>query len=181
VTKEAAENIVDLPADSPRTIARLIQLLYTGEYGPILIAVPSKTERLTLQLPEPWKHVWPHTYARHCTQRLYTHYTCGTGCWFDCKNMVCEVHCPPIATVLPYSPDEGPEQLLAHSKIYAIGDKYDVPGLKSRRGRSLVVRAVHIERATRSQRRRSMRTLRLQTKIPACEYASRRPSQHART
>ena len=40
--------------------------------------------------------------------------------------MVCNIHCPAIVP----GPDEGPEQLLRHSEMYEIGDKYDVPGLK---------------------------------------------------
>jgi hypothetical protein len=43
---------------------------------------------------------------------------------------VCSLCCPDVEEAQGAVPEGGSSQLLVHSKMYEIGDKYDVPGLK---------------------------------------------------
>jgi hypothetical protein len=52
------------------------------------------------------------------------------GCRNGCKSFVCELCCQAQAAPERPAPAGGPEQLLLHSKLYTIAEKYDVPGLK---------------------------------------------------
>jgi len=60
------------------------------------------------------------------------HHTCGHDCNHDCDRMMCYVHCrkPKTTDTQGNAHTAGPSQLLVHSKLYTIGDKYETPGLK---------------------------------------------------
>lgn len=123
--KEAAENEIDLPDDEPKIIARLLEFLYTGEYTP---GLPSN-DLPANPLPQ---SVFPHSYSRsHVFPVLCDHHTCGWNCTWDCRGLTCRI-CPTVsaAAAAATTPKGDDSQLLVHSKLYSLADKYDVPGLQ---------------------------------------------------
>lgn len=49
--------------------------------------------------------------------------------------MICDVYCPIPKQPQPTAPEDGSCQLLIHSQMYALADKYNVPGLKELAGK----------------------------------------------
>jgi hypothetical protein len=131
--QEAAENHIDLPKDEPAIIKLLLQYLYTSEYSPQYTLMPDdvETERFVC-FPRLYQRTWPHTCAPGCTAQLCEHHHCSVHCISDCSDMNCVIEYPPRKDPpnMRWILDGGSEQLLTHSKMYTIGDKYDVPGLK---------------------------------------------------
>ena len=131
--------MVDLPEDDPEIVKILVQYLYEGEYEPILPSADALT--LTVAVPTPVKrgklssrrqeysYSFPHTcYDRgdYCSnERLCPHHCCGEQCNHTCREFACEVCTTPAPTGLSSS------QLLTHTKMYEIADKYEVIGLKA--------------------------------------------------
>ncbi|EAT77701.2 hypothetical protein SNOG_14849 [Parastagonospora nodorum SN15] len=101
--KESSEGKIDLPEDEPAVVNLLIQYLYGGEYDPKLPDGGCSAEVTEIQ----------YTGDRDSYYHYKFPHTCGSnGC--AARN----------------SPDGNAEQLLLHAKMYEIGDKYDVIGLK---------------------------------------------------
>jgi hypothetical protein len=101
--------------------------LYEGEYDPQLnqvstpvVAGPKRKDR---------HYDFPHTCEPGCADdfKVCPHHKClAHTCGNSCVNFVCEGCCPNWAR----SATPSPENLLLHAKMYEIGDKYDVVGLK---------------------------------------------------
>ncbi|KAI4634196.1 uncharacterized protein J4E87_001367 [Alternaria ethzedia] len=106
--QEAQHDVVDLSKDEPKVIASLVQYLYSGEYDNDFFSVteiepgtpPSASEIII-------------------TRGLGVHPVHGYHS--NCKAFICKTCCKARGP---------PSQLLDHSKMYAIADKYDVTGLK---------------------------------------------------
>jgi len=81
-----------------------------------------------------YQYEFPHTcLTAYCSMCVCEHHICSDYCYGNpCKDFVCKSCCPnagPTYITLP-PPDGDAEQLLLHAKMYEIGDKYDVIGLK---------------------------------------------------
>lgn len=82
------------------------------------------------------KHFAPHTcpdaFNRICMEDICPHHTCGMDCSSHCNEFVCPICIESSkgasTIVIPVTGEA--EQLLIHSKMYSIGDCYDVVGLK---------------------------------------------------
>ncbi|KAH7091573.1 hypothetical protein FB567DRAFT_558421 [Paraphoma chrysanthemicola] len=139
--KETDEGKIDLPDDEPDTVALLMQYLYEGEYEPRLPSesVTNHAESSNMSLREVVRTISSHpdgynylyTFPHTCSDcRSYPnerficpHHQCGNECEWNCNLFTCN-KCTRIKV-------HGPaDQLLLHSKMYEIADKYDVKGLK---------------------------------------------------
>ncbi|OAL00979.1 hypothetical protein IQ06DRAFT_304687 [Phaeosphaeriaceae sp. SRC1lsM3a] len=123
--KEHEEGRIDLPDDEPSIIKLMIDYIYEAEYEPHL---PRDITKLAASDDRP-KHsckTGHMTCPNYGTSRLVcSHHTCGISCAFTCKDFVCD-SCYPPPIIIP-----GPSgQLLVHAKLYEIGDKYQISGLK---------------------------------------------------
>lgn len=136
-TQESHTGTIDLSEDEPEVVALLVQYLYEGEYDPTLApaAMPTVTPALSTPVKrskkEPKKQKYsfcfPHTcIAQNCSctdNRLCPHHRCGYDCACTCKEFICAICAAP--------PVEGcSSQLLTHTKMYEVADKYEVIGLK---------------------------------------------------
>ncbi|KAH3993102.1 hypothetical protein HBH70_192960 [Parastagonospora nodorum] len=139
--KESSEGKIDLPEDEPAVVNLLIQYLYGGEYDPKLPDGGCSTEvteiKYTGHRNSYYHYKFPHTCGSNgCAARnVCDHHACGSepdcrSCGPRCKDFVCESCCPNARPIALPSPDGNAEQLLLHAKMYEIGDKYDVIGLK---------------------------------------------------
>jgi hypothetical protein len=103
----------------------MIDYIYEAEYEPLL---PRDISKITAGDARPRHSCRSGHMAcpNYGTSRLVCHHhTCGISCAFTCKDFVCDT-CYPPPIIIP-----GPSsQLLTHAKIYEIGDKYQVSGLK---------------------------------------------------
>ncbi|KAH6864904.1 hypothetical protein BKA58DRAFT_462356 [Alternaria rosae] len=121
----AQHDVVDLSKDEPKVIASLVQYLYSGEYGNDFYSVteidhaePLSASQIIIARGEGYSavHQRSYTYAfpPHLPAVMFINLG-GVGCkmGFTC----CKARGPP-------------SQLLDHSKMYAITDKYVVTGLK---------------------------------------------------
>ncbi|KAH6003989.1 hypothetical protein HBI39_022250 [Parastagonospora nodorum] len=137
--KESSEGKIDLPEDEPVVVNLLIQYLYGGEYDPKLPDGGCSGEVTEIQYTGPrnshFHYKFPHTCGPNgCAAcNVCGHHICGSSCgshssW--CADFVCKFCCPNAITIALPSPDGNAEQLLLHAKMYEIGDKYDVIGLK---------------------------------------------------
>ncbi|KAF2655628.1 hypothetical protein K491DRAFT_716060 [Lophiostoma macrostomum CBS 122681] len=111
--KEAEDGRVDLPEDEPEIVRLLVQYLYEAEYDPH-------------GLDEPPKEHTCHSFGDHCnTPNVCKHHQCGVAfeCSYSCQRFIC-IECHPLDDQLPA------DSMLTHAKMYEIGDKYDVVGLK---------------------------------------------------
>ncbi|KAH7081227.1 hypothetical protein BKA63DRAFT_405963 [Paraphoma chrysanthemicola] len=138
--KESDEGKIDLPEDEPDTVALLMQYLYEGEYEPQLpsesTACHSSASKMSLREVVrtessskgiTYLYTFPHTCSGcpSSTNQRYIcpHHRCGNECEYNCHLFICN-KCTRIKI-------NGPaDQLLLHSKMYEIADKYDVKGLK---------------------------------------------------
>lgn len=113
--------MIDLPADDPHAVKLLIQYLYEADYNPPVSAPALKDDvNVNSQAPE---HSCPH---RHCARIVCRHHLCGLTCVSNCRGFRCS-KCPKPS---PTNVSGPPEQLLTHSKMYELGDRYGVAGLK---------------------------------------------------
>jgi len=133
--QEAQQDVVDLSKDEPKVIASLVQYLYSGEYNgeftdvkpvkPLTASelVVTHTEITNRTHQRNYTYAFPHTCPASCqaTKVLCPHHICNVNCKGNCRAFICDKCC---------SPRGSPAQLLNHSKMYAIADKYDVTGLK---------------------------------------------------
>ena len=123
--QEAEQGLINLSDNEPVIVKLLVQYLYEAEYDPILpTPAPLKPGGIAPRTD-------PHTCAKnpsnyHCNSYGYyrqvcPHHSCGSQCSYNCNNFVCDK----CATVTGDA-----DQMLTHSKMYEIADKYDVSGLK---------------------------------------------------
>ncbi|KAF1848768.1 uncharacterized protein K460DRAFT_393764 [Cucurbitaria berberidis CBS 394.84] len=130
VGREAAESKIDLPEDEPAIIRLLVQFLYECAYD---IHPPVRSLSSSAPQVQPW---FPHSchtrgaqYSLHfpCKKELCEHHICGTHCRSKCSDFTCSV-CDDLR---PHrSAAEYASRLLVHAKMYEVGDKYQVTGLK---------------------------------------------------
>jgi len=139
VHQETQDNVIDLPEDEPKMVAALIRYLYLGVYDGETFddSHPEHAVSVASQLKIKRSITYSGTYLRDftydfphtCPERVCTnwvlcpHHACNISCHSSCKAFICEYCC---SVLLPGSPT----QLLSHSKMYSIADKYDVVGLK---------------------------------------------------
>ncbi|KAJ6276465.1 hypothetical protein J3E71DRAFT_365776 [Bipolaris maydis] len=113
--QETESGILNLPEDEPETVKLLIQYLYEVKRG------KSSSKKQDYHL------VFPHTCSReydYCDYSLLCpHHYCGQSCDYTCGGFICPICNTPALTGLS-------SQLLIHSKMYEIADRYDVVGLK---------------------------------------------------
>ncbi|KAH7091580.1 hypothetical protein FB567DRAFT_436686, partial [Paraphoma chrysanthemicola] len=140
VGKESVESRIDLPEDDPATIKLLIEYLYEAEYDPRL---PDSNESSNVTDPvkpfvkgpkdADYHYNFPHTCQPGCPtphHMVCPHHECGErdgDCDDDCVDFICTTCCGP--KILP-APTGDATQLVLHAKMYEIGDKYHVLGLK---------------------------------------------------
>lgn len=110
-------------------IRLLIQYLYEAEYEPCL---PSEAPRVATTNAHTTQ-TQPHTCTPSasgfgivpCSNRaVCSHHTCGHNCRNNCVNFKCAQCLPPPEL------SGTADQLITHAKMYEIGDKYNVSGLK---------------------------------------------------
>ncbi len=128
--KETQKDTIDLPEDEPKTVELLLHFLYKGDYDPVLLAdLPQPTRPATSPQGHTYTYRFPHKCDGYYDRDSYVcpHHTCEgsaryyTGNQFTCKECT--------AAPLPRLNGDA-EQLLTHSKMYEISDKYNVEGLK---------------------------------------------------
>lgn len=110
----------------------LIQYLYEAGYDPKSPQDELRQlsgEKFVLTVPKEDKHHYdfPHTCEPRClTQfKVCPHHSClKITCGEACKDFVCYECCE-----IP-SAEGGPEQMVLHAKVYELGEKYFVKGLK---------------------------------------------------
>ncbi|KAH8728872.1 hypothetical protein GQ44DRAFT_737104 [Phaeosphaeriaceae sp. PMI808] len=123
--KESKEATVDLPEDEPEVIKLLMQYLYEGEYQPFFMESPSIKTDLHQQTTAHSCHDRNYYCQNYGTFRVCDHHICGSQCGYTCEGFECNI-CMPNHPKL----DGTASQLLVHSKMYEIGERYDVQGLK---------------------------------------------------
>lgn len=129
---------------NPAVIELLMQYLYEGEYAPMLPTDDADKTPGTTLTPQTtltprskrggkaatYTYEFPHTccsYQNYCDYpQVCAHHTCESHCSYVCKAFNCNECNPPLLPKL----DGTAEQLLVHAKLYELGDKYDVVGLK---------------------------------------------------
>ncbi|KAI8938336.1 hypothetical protein NX059_005987 [Plenodomus lindquistii] len=134
--KEAEENEIELPEDQPEVIKLLMQYLYESEYEPRL--PDGKTSSHAVSTAARWRHIdkdaqqageithYCTRYVDNSSSSTSCPHNC-TRCSSNCVGYICDVClCQPL--VLPIN--GAADQLLYHSKLYEIADKYNVTGLK---------------------------------------------------
>jgi hypothetical protein len=130
---------VNLPEDDPTIVSLLINYMYECEYEPKLPDVKVFDEVLSrvivtgVMMEDTYNYEFPHTCENGCPEPHHAvcqHHVCGIDtCKDTCNNFVCK-HCCPGYFGVRLPPDGDANQLLLHSKMYQMGDKYDVAGLK---------------------------------------------------
>jgi len=75
---------------------------------------------------------FPHTCAaynsynqRQCRNTICPHHVCCSSCSGNCSDFTCNICSPPLPSL-----DGTADQILTHAKMYEIGEKYEVMGLK---------------------------------------------------
>jgi hypothetical protein len=129
--------VIDLTGDEPGIVRLLIQYLYEGEYDPTLPdgnCMEEGREIIVEGIKATGYHYkFPHTCVNRggCPKHnVCQHHLCHKSCNANCIDFICKTCCPNASTA-PLLPAEGDAtRLLLHAKMYEIGDKYDVNGLK---------------------------------------------------
>jgi hypothetical protein len=110
----------------------LVDFFYESEYEPKLPTIAREEQAgawtITVHKETAYTYDCPHTCWKtcDCTERsVCPRHQCGQHCRLDCVKFVCKI------CTTPQPPDTDSSQLLIHSKMYEIGDKYDVPALKN--------------------------------------------------
>jgi hypothetical protein len=114
----------------------LVQYLYEGEYDVKLTDIKladmahSAKPALRVNKRYGYHYFFPHTCQNgQCSQPFLCphHYCDGDECMSSCVDFVCTECCH---NWVPQTTDTDASQLLLSAKMYEIGDKYDVVGLK---------------------------------------------------
>ncbi|KAL5115330.1 hypothetical protein ACEQ8H_006775 [Pleosporales sp. CAS-2024a] len=123
--QEHEEGRIDLPDDEPAMIKLMIDYIYSAEYEPFLPRDISKIAAGDVRPKHSCKsgHMACPNYGS--SRIVCLHHTCGVSCAFTCTDFVCDT-CHPPPVIIPGSSG----QLLTHAKMYEMGDKYQVSGLK---------------------------------------------------
>ncbi|RYN37615.1 hypothetical protein AA0119_g11868 [Alternaria tenuissima] len=132
VGEEASEGKVDLTQDEPEIVRLLVEYLYENDYE-----AESDEKRKQKQAAKDlrsqlnsdrnrYELYFPHNLGYyHSPNSVCPHHRCVTSSPQNCVDFTCKI-CAPILE----AGKTDPKLLLVHSKMYAIGDKYDVAGLK---------------------------------------------------
>jgi hypothetical protein len=129
---------VDLPEDEESIVKLLINYLYEGDYEPKLpdgkvAGEPDEVATATGPKVDEYHYTFPHTCRPKCPSPEYQvcqHHSCTMDtCGEKCFKFVCKECCPGYFGIRP-APEGNTTQLLLHSKMYEMGEKYDVTGLK---------------------------------------------------
>ncbi|KAF3011202.1 hypothetical protein E8E13_011609 [Curvularia kusanoi] len=133
--QETHTGSIHLPEDDPEIIKLLMQYLYEAEYSPVLPTTDQQGATTTLpssrsKHSKEYRLDFPHTCFENpgfpCPRNVCPHHWCGSECAYDCSAFVCR-----ICVTQPLPPAAGKaEDLLLHAKMYEIGDKYEVAGLR---------------------------------------------------
>ncbi|KAH8701349.1 hypothetical protein GQ44DRAFT_732969 [Phaeosphaeriaceae sp. PMI808] len=106
VGKEAAEAKIDLPDDDPEAIKLLISFFYEAEYEPELPRIKYTQAGIwTVTVPKQDDYMYDFPIRAH-------------------EAFVC------AECTAPQPPDADASQLMVHARMYEVGDKYNVAGLK---------------------------------------------------
>jgi hypothetical protein len=140
--KEATSGVIDLPEDEPEIIKLFIQYLYEAEYNPV---PPTGGQDTSVAAPprEPgYQYDFPHTcqsgyvdwdfmtvYLKCVKLKVCPHHNCIMPSCSCRGSFSCKICTAPPSLPLP-RPVGTAEDLLLHTKMYEIGDKYEVIGLK---------------------------------------------------
>jgi hypothetical protein len=110
----------------------LVDFFYESEYEPKLPIMAREQQAgvwtITVQRATAYTYDCPHTCLETCNytqRRVCPHHACGRDCHFNCVKFACKI------CTTPQPPDAESSQLLIHSRMYEIGEKYDVPALKN--------------------------------------------------
>lgn len=110
----------------------LIGFLYGSEYEPKLLVIAREQQvgrwTVTVSRATAYTYAFPHTCPGRCNMpdsRVCPHHRCGHDCNISCANFACKI------CTAGQPPDADGGQLLVHSKMYEIGEKYDIPALKN--------------------------------------------------
>ncbi|KAJ6191818.1 hypothetical protein J3E72DRAFT_280334 [Bipolaris maydis] len=140
--KESEQANINLPNDEPAVVKLGVKYLYTGDYtyDPQELPKPSSLVLALWEKPshneegEPYTYDFPHS----CCDRgrktqcppLCPHHQCGAGvCDNKCFEFVCG-SCED-GDYSPYSTTRSlAEDLLVHTKMYEMADKYNIAGFK---------------------------------------------------
>ncbi|CAN9427199.1 unnamed protein product [Alternaria sp. RS040] len=138
VGEEASEGKADLPQDEPQIVRLLVQYLYENDYKEDSDEngeQKRKEKQAAIDLRSqrsPGGCGYLLNFLHRCGQGcsyptvwVCPHHRCNDNCKINC-NFTCST-CSPIVEGEDWT---DPKLLLLHSKMYAIGDKYDVAGLK---------------------------------------------------
>ncbi|KAL6157462.1 hypothetical protein ACJBU6_05013 [Exserohilum turcicum] len=145
--RESNNSTIDLPKDEPAIIKLLIQYLYEGEYDHSLPngknyfsaksdpKTPVKAGQKGLKSKQSIINMipFPHTCSQDDQAQIFgqswcVDHQCITYCCRKCGNFICpECHSHIKETARFHDPAE---QLVTHTKMYEIADKYNVVGLK---------------------------------------------------
>lgn len=121
--QEGESGTVDLPDDEPDIVKLLMQYLYEGEYDPTL---PDRQTTIDAHHARKTTHTCTYDiYGSSCREQLCPHHLCSYHCNGNCSGFTCG-----DCELVPPTISGTAEQLLIHSKMYEIADKYDVVGLK---------------------------------------------------
>ncbi|KAF2107105.1 hypothetical protein BDV96DRAFT_654192 [Lophiotrema nucula] len=122
VGKEAEEGNIDLSKEDPESMKLLVEYFYEAEYTPHQLPAAA----LELRKPDP---PFPHTCNNAnewCMKFLCEHHRCFKDCRQNCHDFVCQSCYPPPLPLV----DLEASHLLTHAKMYEIGDRLQIAGLK---------------------------------------------------
>ncbi|CAN9416642.1 unnamed protein product [Alternaria alternata] len=129
--QEAAAAKADLSEDEPEIVKLLVQYLYEGEYDIKLTDMAHSAQPVVRVYKDDYSH---YSFPRTCQNvkcpnpNVCRHHYCNSNrCNASCVNFVCTECCPDW---VPPTMGADASQLLVNAKMYEIGDKYDVLGLK---------------------------------------------------
>jgi hypothetical protein len=135
--QKAATAKFDLSEDNPTAVKLLVQYMYEEEYTPEL---PDGTTSMGvrtflslkqgLKINKEYHYKFPHTCKSECPSpdhNVCPHHECWPkSCGEQCLDFVCNQCCLTFGPV----PSGDASQMLLHARLYELGDKYDVVGLK---------------------------------------------------
>lgn len=126
--KEATEGGVDLSADDASIVKLLVQYLYEAEYDPFLSTFTASANTGNRNSQQTAPHTCPGEANRdewgnrgQCSW-ICPHHHCGRQCDYTCADFIC-TQCITV--------EGDPSQLILHTQMYEMADRYDVVGLKA--------------------------------------------------
>ncbi|KAH7130536.1 hypothetical protein B0J11DRAFT_429525, partial [Dendryphion nanum] len=120
--KETEHNTISFPKDDPLNITLLLDYLYEGNYAYITSAqIHAMVHATNPTFPHDGFDV-PQCEPFKDKIQIYFYHTCGGSCDWGYRRYI-RVECIELYMDLKI--------MLVHSQMYALGDKYFAPGLKS--------------------------------------------------